>query len=593
MPSVIKSDIDILSEYYQYELSYLRSAGSDFAVRFPKIARRLDLSNHESSDPHVERMIESFAFLTGKLQKQIDDQFPEIAAALLNVLYKPLLLPTPSCVMIYFDVDLPRASKSPGLVVPKNTILQATSHSGENCSFRTAHDLQIWPMEILSAVTVQKEHIPGYYARSTYYLKLGMRYLGVSGSPTPEKIRIYLHADALLRGKLLSAVFSSEEMAIYQKDENFEFLSRISSVGLGDDESLLPYPLSVHMGFRLLQEYFSFPEKFYGFDVAIPKSVVPDGEFFIYIPMSNDISMKISRGNFSISSVPAVNLFPKLSEPLRLDNKQVEYCLVSDYRRYHSCEIYQIEKMVAVEAKSNDEILIDEFFCCNHTFGVPANKIFWNSRRKKSYIKDALGEDVYISFVDLDFNPTCPSDKIFYAHTLCTNRYVAEQIPANGALQLEISTPTKKIYCADRPTDQKPSPRSGEILWKLISALSLNSISFGNEGLEKIREILNVFADISNSSIAEEIDAIVSIGSRVTAKRIDHQPWNGFARGSHVEMLFDERLSNNGIPLSMIVAKFLATYASINTFVEVSVKNTVRNGILKTWNHHWGTQNYL
>ena len=97
---MIKSDIDVLSEYYQYELSHLRSAGSYFASRFPKIARRLDISHNESSDPHVERLIESFAFLAGRLQKQIDDQFPEIASELLGVLYKPLTLPVPSCVMI-------------------------------------------------------------------------------------------------------------------------------------------------------------------------------------------------------------------------------------------------------------------------------------------------------------------------------------------------------------------------------------------------------------------------------------------------------------------------------------------------------------
>ena len=108
---MIKSDIDTLSEYYRYELEYLRSAGADFANHFPKIARRLDLSHEESSDPHVERLIESFAFLTGKLQKQIDDQFPEIANAMLDVIYKPLILPIPSCVMINFAIDLSRAKK--------------------------------------------------------------------------------------------------------------------------------------------------------------------------------------------------------------------------------------------------------------------------------------------------------------------------------------------------------------------------------------------------------------------------------------------------------------------------------------------------
>ena len=205
---MIKNDIDILSEYYQYELSYLRSAGSDFARKYPKIARRLDLSHNESSDPQIERLIESFAFLSGKLQKQIDDQFPEIADALLGVLYKPLVLPTPSCVMVNFDVDLGRAEKSAGCIIPKNTQLHATSNSGEICHFTTAHDLRLWPMNIISTEIVQKEHIPNYYARATYYLKIGVTY-PETATARPEKLRFYINADALLRSKIFSAIFSA------------------------------------------------------------------------------------------------------------------------------------------------------------------------------------------------------------------------------------------------------------------------------------------------------------------------------------------------------------------------------------------------
>ncbi|MDR1333612.1 MAG: type VI secretion system baseplate subunit TssF, partial [Holosporaceae bacterium] len=214
---MIKNNIDVLSEYYQYELSYLRSAGSDFARRFPKIARRLDLSHNESADPHVERLIESVAFLTGKLQKQIDDQFPEIASTLLNVIYEPLVLPTPSCVMIKFDVDQSRVAKTPGVTIPKNTLLYTHSNSGEVCSFRMGHDLQLWPVEILSATIVQREHLPSYFAHSTYYLKISI--VGNPAKSMPKKLRFYIHADALLRGKIFSAIFSTEEKVIVQKGE--------------------------------------------------------------------------------------------------------------------------------------------------------------------------------------------------------------------------------------------------------------------------------------------------------------------------------------------------------------------------------------
>ncbi|MDR2107361.1 MAG: type VI secretion system baseplate subunit TssF [Holosporaceae bacterium] len=588
---MIKNDIDILSEYYQYELSYLRSAGSDFARKFPKIARRLDLSHNESADPHVERLIESFAFLTGKLQKQIDDQFPEIAATLLNVICEPLALPTPSCVMVKFETDQTRAAKAPGTVIPKGTLLYANSHSGEVCSFMTAHDLALWPAEIFSVSLIPKEHLPGYFARSTYYLKIGIRYNQTDGAP--PKLRFYIHADALLRGKIFASLFSNEERVIFSKDSRCQFIPAIKPVGLEDDESLFPYPSTVHKGFRLLQEYFAFAEKFYGFDVEFPPDLNIAGENFIYIPMSSNVSMQISEKNFSFSSVPAVNLFPKVTEPLRLDYKRVEYCLVPDYRRYNSHEIYKIEKVVAADAVDNNEIYIPEFFSCDYSPDEAKVGIFWKSSRKKSYMKDAFGDDVNISFTDMYFNPQRPADKVFYAYTLCTNRGLAEQIPVSGKLQAELSLPIRQICCVDRPTPQKPALKSGEVLWKLISALSLNSFSFSDNGIKKMTEVLRVFADISGSDLQQEAGSVVSVNSFITMRRFDEQTWRGFVRGAEIEITFDDTIPNMGLPLSLVLSKFLSSYTSINTFTDVIVKNTTTNGIVKKWKQQFGIKNYL
>lgn len=584
-----QNDIDILSEYYQYELSYLRSAGSDFAAKFPKIARRLDLSHNESSDPQIERLIESFAFLAGKLQKQIDDQFPEIAYALLGILYKPLILPTPSCVMVNFDIDFSRATKAAGFTIPKNTQLNTISNSGEMCYFTTAHDLQLWPAEILSAEIVQRENIPNYYALSTYYLKLRIIY--PEGANQPKKMRFYINADALLCGKIFSAIFSSSSRAVFQKGEHFEFLSEVSPVGIEEEESLLPYCNTVHKHFRLIQEYFTFPDRFMGFDLTIPEHLDISGENFIYIPMGYNIFMQVSSRNFSLSTVPAVNLFPKVTEPLRLDYKQVEYCLVPDYRRYNSTEIYTIEKMVAIDPDQNDEIYIPEFFSCDHDVDQLKNGIFWKSRRKKSYMKNGFGEDVYVSFIDTNFNPNHTADKVFYAYTLSMNRGIAEQIPVLGELQIELSIPVKKIYCVDRPTHQKPSIRTGKALWKLISALALNSISFSSDGIKKIKEVLNVFADIYESNLLKEVDAILSIDSTITTKRIDEQTWRGFIRGAEIEITFDDALYNLGLPLSLVLAKFLSSYTTINTYTDVTVKS--KNKVLRKWEQQFGIQNYL
>jgi type VI secretion system protein ImpG len=206
-------------------------------------------------------------------------------------------------------------------------------------------------------------------------------------------------------------------------------------------------------------------------------------------------------------------------------------------------------------------------------------------------MKDAFGDDLYISFIDTNFDPQYPADKIFYGYTLCTNRGIAEEIPVSGELQIELSVPVKNIYCINRPTPQKPSVKSGAALWKLISALSLNSISFSQDGIKKIQDVLRVFA--TESVLDREVDAIVSVNSFIGMRRFDEQSWRGFVRGANIEITFDETIQNLGLPLSLALSRFLSSFTSINTFTDVIVKNTARNGILKEWKHQFGIKNYL
>ncbi len=584
---MIRSAIDTLSEYYRYELAYLRSSGEDFARHFPKIARRLDLSHEESSDPHVERLIESVAFLTGKLQKQIDDQYPEIANALLGVMYKPLALPTPSSVMVNFDIDISRAIKNAGMIVPRHTTLRATSRNGTICSFRTTHDLKIWPIELRHAEIVSKEHLSHYPAKVSTFLKLQLSC--AEEGIAPDKLRFYILADALLRGRIFAGIFSTEEPVILEHMGVYKNLGKISPVGLEDNESLLIYPNNVHKSFRYLQEYFAFPDKFYGFDVPINHNLTAN--FVLYIPIGEEIQMQVSTRDFSLSTVPAVNLFSKVTEPLRLDYKQVEYQLIPDYRLYRSHEIYMIEKMIEVDPETNDEIFVPEFYSCNHFSSSTRLGIAWVARRKESMIDGAMGDDAYISFVDENFNPQQPVDRVFYAYTLCTNRHAAEDIPVKGQLNVDISIPAKQIYCVNHPTPQKNALKNGAILWKLISILSLNSLSFSSHGILKLKEILRLFSDLTNSSLEREINAITEMSSNMGIKRIANQSWYGLVNGTNIEIHFDDNLYNKGLPLSLVISKFLSSYTAINTFTDITVKN--QNGTLRKWETQFGNKKYL
>ena len=117
-----------LLQYYQAELTYLREKGADFADQYPKVANRLELSPDESPDPHVERLLEAFAFLTARVQRNLDQQFPEITTALLELLYPHYLAPVPSMTVVQFKPDPEQGILTTGYEVARHTSMYAEAH---------------------------------------------------------------------------------------------------------------------------------------------------------------------------------------------------------------------------------------------------------------------------------------------------------------------------------------------------------------------------------------------------------------------------------------------------------------------------------
>src|SRR5690606_15679704 len=132
--------MDDLLPHYERELGFLRRHGREFAERYPKIAGRLLLSGDGSQDPHVERLIESFALLTARVSKKIEDDYPEFTEALLEVMYPHYLRPFPSCSVACFDMGPALSQLTDPLVVPRGTLLHSRSVRGASCRFRNAYD---------------------------------------------------------------------------------------------------------------------------------------------------------------------------------------------------------------------------------------------------------------------------------------------------------------------------------------------------------------------------------------------------------------------------------------------------------------------
>src|SRR5438045_9154151 len=139
---------DELLEYYNRELRFLGEFADSFAKSHPKIAERLRLSSDDAADdPHVERLIEAFAYLTARIRFKLDDDFPEITESLLNILYPHYLAPVPSMAIVQFQLAPDPVQLTKGHVIPRFKELQTEMIEGKPCYFRTCYPVTLWPIE--------------------------------------------------------------------------------------------------------------------------------------------------------------------------------------------------------------------------------------------------------------------------------------------------------------------------------------------------------------------------------------------------------------------------------------------------------------
>src|SRR6476660_3131126 len=142
---------DDLLLYYERELTYLRRLGAEFAARYPKVASRLQLEPTKCEDPHVERLIEAFAFLAARVHLKIDDEFPEVTESILNIVYPHYVRPIPSMSIAEMRIDVEQGVPPTGFKVPRGTALYSRPVDGVPCKFRTCYDTTLWPFTVTGA----------------------------------------------------------------------------------------------------------------------------------------------------------------------------------------------------------------------------------------------------------------------------------------------------------------------------------------------------------------------------------------------------------------------------------------------------------
>ncbi|HEY0153302.1 MAG TPA: type VI secretion system baseplate subunit TssF [Longimicrobium sp.] len=593
-----RGEKDLLS-YYQAELSDLREAGVEFAREHPGVARRLELERDESPDPHVERLIESFAYLTARIQQQLDDEFPDAAAALLGVLYPHYTAPTPSTTVARFRVLEGQGKLTTGHGIRRGTPLVAHAPDGLLCRFRTCYPVTLWPVTVESAAIESADRVAAPRGTQSI-LRIRMRGWGES-PPRPDSLCFYLGHE-LRSGAALYELLFAQATGVYVRSGETGALiplpaDSLRPVGFRRDEAMLYAPEHAHPAYRLLQEYFVNPHKFLFAEFTNLKAFVPPGpEWELIVPLRRPAPewLRVSRDSFQLGCTPIINLFDRLTEPIRVDQRRSEYRLVPDVRRTTTTEVHTILKVSASSDPKNEAATYQPLYSFSH--GNPA-RAYWNARRVPTPSRSVAGTDVLLSFVDLDFNPAFPSERTVWAHTLCTNRNLAEQLPPGQFLEIEESAPLHGIDVLHTPTLQRDPPMAGATLWRLVSQLSLNHLSLeGPAGLRTLQEMLRLYnAAYGSPGSEQQASGVTGIECRRVVRRAGHGEWRGMCRGTEITLTFDETCfaGTRAFLLASVLRHFLGLYAPINSFTQTIARGPEAGEEWKAWPPLTGEQSVL
>jgi type VI secretion system protein ImpG len=575
-----------LLQYYKRELSYLRSQGADFASRYPKVASRLALHGSESIDPHTERLIEAVAFLSARVHRDLDREFPQVAAALLDNLCPTLTQPVPSMTVAEFGLDPAQGKVTSGFRVPRHTILYASTGAGDQCRFRTTWETVLWPITITKAALHGDATLRFTLecAEDTDFTELEL-----------DSLRIHLQGDWMTTMPLYELLVSGVSGVRLAAAGETRMMPAGSwrEVGYAQDEEVLPLPAHAQPAYGLMQEYFAFPRKFHFFELANLRGRLGAGrecEVILALDRPDRALRGISADNLKLGCCPVINLFPRTSEPIVVDHRNYEYLLSADRHRGATTEVHSILSVTASDPNADRPVPVPSFAALGH-IRSDDQTTFWSSRREPSLRQNIAGTDVFLTFVDRANAMKTPAEPVIYANLLCTNRRLAEQVPIGARMVLEGVSQNTKVRCLYEPTQQRDPPMGSETLWRLVSLLTLNhqSLVDGSTGRDQLREMLTLFASDSKRD-HEQIRGIRELEARSVTARVGADAWRGYCRGTEVILEFEEEAFVGSSPLLMsaVLARFFAMYTSINSFVRLGVRRG--DEVWKQWEPMSGRQ---
>ena len=612
---------DRLLDHYNTELRHLREMAGEFAREFPKIAGRLALDKDAKEicpDPYVERLLEGFAFLAARVHLKLDAEFPRFTQTLLETIYPHFLTPVPSMAVVRFDPIEQEASLGAGSPVPRGTLIKSTLGKGERtaCTFQTAHDVRLLPLRISEA---------RYYTRNVGELNLPaklnakaalrIRLQATAGLPISkialDPLAIYLRGSDEFPVSVYEQIFSRKSGLVAQsareRGKTLGVLpaSSIRRLGLGNHEALLPVTPRSFEGYRLLREYFAFPQRFLFLELsgfaAIARACA-DPELDLVIPLTAaeaGLDGRVDASCFELFCTPVINLFSKSFDRITLTDRFSEFHVVPDRNRPLDFETFEIESVTGYGSLAGEEQEFKPFYLARDT-NIDAGAFYTTNRiprtltaKEKQFGKKSSysGTEVFLSLVDANDAPFRSDLRQLGIRALCTNRHLPIQLAVGTGrtdFSMDLAAPINAIRCLSGPTLPRASHAEGRYAWRLISHLSLNYLSLieekgGEEGAAPLREILRLYTEGNDRQTSKQIEGVRTARASPVVRRVPVPGPITFARGLEIVLTLDETaFEGTGVfILGSVLEQFFAKYVSVNSFTETIIRTQQRGEIMR------------
>ncbi len=607
-----------IDKYFEREYNFLQVSGEEFSKKHPTLGSRLRLSERERKDPFVERLLEGFSFLAGRIHERLDDEFPEIAGGILEILFPHLLKPFPSCSIL-------QAKHKPGAITNPILINKGSEVQTQTGKYKVKYKVYAGPRE-KSRITEKEESAEFIFRTTQELLVRPMKLSKVNVIETPQgnssliltiqpdrninfetldlkRFQIYLHGSSTIKYNLLlyltryvSSISVRElinDKEPYQKIDGYKIgIPELSKQIIDEgeiDNSILPFSKTTFSGYRILQEYFAFPEKFFFVDIIGLDSFKASGEPYPF-EIKIDFDKKIVRekqpglNNILLHCSPIVNLFPSSTEEVIVNQRMPEYYVVPDLDRRKSREIYSINKITGISENKFEQY---KYIPISSHDILDTSDPEYNYKRFYSVFRRLQPNDMNDTFIRL-FGPSMeyeefPKETLSIEATL-SNGFLPSAYLEVGSIKEPLDFPAGiEVSNITVPNEVLESPDRQNYLWSLISHLTVSYTSLADANA--LKSILNLYnwTKAHNHPNKKRIEGIKKIHDPKLVSKFKNQ---SMIRGIEFHIEVDPKEFEQGEGdinlMGLVLNHFLSQYVTLNSFVFLKITE-IGTGKEYTW----------